>query len=47
MRNNSAPGPDGISWEILKIKGTVLGRAIIEDVAQVVEITESWRNGGI
>jgi len=37
-RNNSAPGPGGISWELLKtISGTRLGRAIIEDVAQVVD----------
>jgi len=36
MRKNSAPGPDSISWKLLKmIRGTALGRATIEDAAQV------------
>jgi len=49
-RNNSAPGPDNISWKLLKaIRGTPLGKAIIEDVAQVTSeehqtrIPEEWR----
>ena len=33
-KNKSAAGPDGISWWLLKmIKGTPLGRAVLEDVA--------------
>jgi len=49
-KNNSAPGLDGISWQLLKkIQGTPLGRAIIEDVAQVADMgketrmPEEWR----
>jgi len=35
-KNNSAPGPDGVSWKLLKkIQNTALGRAVIQDVAQV------------
>lgn len=33
-KNQSAPGPDGISWRVLKIiKCTPLGRAVCEDIA--------------
>jgi len=49
-KNNSAPGPDGISWRLLKaISKTALGEAIIEDVAQVTseggrtKMPEEWR----
>jgi len=49
-RNNSAPGPDGISWKLLKIlKDTGVGRAVIEDAGQVAErrgttrMPERWR----
>ena len=49
-KNNSAPGPDNISWKLLKtISGTMLGKAIIEDVAQVTSedsitrMPEEWR----
>jgi len=49
-KNNSAPGPDNISWRLLKmVSGTQLGRAIIEDVAQVASeehatrMPENWR----
>jgi len=46
----SLAGPDGISWKLLKaIKGTKLGKAVIEDVAQVVSgdgtrMPEEWRS---
>jgi len=50
-RNGSAPGPDGISWKLLKmISGTALGRAVLEDVGQVAEtarvtrMPEKWRD---
>jgi len=49
-KNGSVPGPDRISWKLLKaIKETELGRAIIEDVAQVAlaeatRMPEEWRN---
>jgi len=49
-KSNSAPGPDGISWKLLEaIRETPLGRAIIEDIAQVVgeehttRMPEEWR----
>jgi len=49
-KNNSAPGPDSISWKLLKmLKGTQLGKAVIEDVALVAEegqatrMLEEWR----
>jgi len=49
-RNSSAPGPDGISWKLLKmLKDTEIGRAVIEDAGQVAErrgatrMLESWR----
>jgi len=48
-KNNSAPGPDGVSWKLLKtIKNTPLGRAMVEDVSQVVagvgtKMPEEWR----
>jgi len=33
-RKNSAPGPDGVSWKLLKmIRETTLGKAILDDVA--------------
>jgi len=35
-KNNSALGPHGISWKLLKaLKGTKIGRAVIDDVTQV------------
>jgi len=41
-RNNSAPGPDGISWKLLKaIKDTRLWKVVVEDVEQVAE-SEEW-----
>ena len=49
-RNNSAPGPDGISWRLLKaIKDTRLGKAVLDDVGQMAELgngyygEEEWR----
>jgi len=49
-KGNSAPGPDGISWKLLKlIRNTQLGKALMEDVAQVVDercdtrMPEEWR----
>jgi len=48
-KNGSAPGPDGVSWKLLKmIKDTQLGKAVIEDVAQVAcregtRMPEEWR----
>jgi len=46
--NNSAPGPDRISWKLIKrIKDTRVGRVILEDIAQVVvnmdRMPEEWR----
>lgn len=49
-RNDSAAGPDGISWKLLKaLKNTELGKAVLEDIGQVAEIRggtrmpEEWR----
>ena len=49
-RNDIAAGPDGISWKLLKmLKGTTLGKALLEDISQVAEvgtrtrIPEDWR----
>jgi len=47
-RNDSAPGPDGVSWKLLKkLRNTRVGRAILEDVEQVAgggaRIPEEWR----
>jgi len=37
-RSNSAPGPDGISWKLLKmIKDTAIGKAVLGHIAQVAE----------
>jgi len=50
-RNNSAPGPDGVGWRLLKLlKGTRVGKAMLEDAGQVAErrgttrMPESWRD---
>ena len=50
-RNDSAPGPDGVSWKLLKkLKDTSLGKAVLEDIGQVAEtewltrMPEEWRN---
>lgn len=38
LRNNSAPGPDGVRWKLLKmISDTELGKAILQGIVQVVE----------
>ena len=51
-KNNSAPGPDGISYRLLKmIRQTTLGKAIIRDIArcfpnneqQREDIPETWQ----
>jgi len=49
-RNHSAPGPDGVSWRLLKaLKGKELGEAVLEDVGQMAEVgnryygEEEWR----
>jgi len=48
-KNSSAPGPDGVTWKLLKkIKDTKLGRALLEDAAQVAymegaRMPEEWR----
>ena len=42
-RNNSAPGPDGITWRLLKaLKDTRLGRAVLDDVAQMAELGNGY-----
>ena len=34
-KNNSAPGPDGVSYQLLKmIRQTPLGKAVIRDIAR-------------
>ena len=50
-RNDSAPGPDGISWKLLKmIQHTAIGRAVLQDAGQVAEsknftrMPEEWRD---
>lgn len=50
-RNDSAPGPDGVSWKLLKmIRDTKLGKVVLEDAGQVAEsrsltrMPENWRN---
>ena len=43
-RNNSAAGPDGISWQLVKaLKGTRVGKALLEDIGQVSEIKKGTR----
>jgi len=50
IRNNSAPGPEGITWRLVKpIRDTRLGRAVLDDVGQTAEMgngyhrEEEWR----
>lgn len=47
---SSSPGPDGISWRLLKaLKDTWLGKAILEDIGQMAQVEnryygeEEWR----
>jgi len=43
-RNDSAPGPDGVSWKLLEVlKDTNLGRAALEDAGQVSEASQMTR----
>ena len=38
-KNTSAPGPDGVTWKLLKmIKDTRLGRAVLDDVGMVAQL---------
>jgi len=42
-RNNSAPGPDGITWRLLKAtKDTRLGRAVLDDLGQMAELGKGY-----
>ena len=42
-RNNSAPGPDGVMWRLLKaIKDTRLGRVVLDDVGQMTELSNGY-----
>ena len=50
-RNHSAPGPDGVTWRLLKaIRDTRLGRAVLDDVVQMAEVgnryygEQEWRD---
>jgi len=43
-RNDSAPGPDGVSWKLLKmLKDTSLGKAVLEDIGQVAGMSKAAR----
>jgi len=49
-KNSSAPGPDGVTWRLLKlIKDTRLGGAVLDDVGMVAQLDnryygeEEWR----
>jgi len=42
-RNNSAPGPDGITWRLLKaIRDTRLGKAVLDDVGQMADLVNRY-----
>jgi len=42
-RSTSAPGPDGITWRLLKaLKDTRLGTAVLEDVCQFAEVENRY-----
>jgi len=49
-KSSSCPGPDGISWRLLKaLKDTRLGKTVLEDAGQMAQVgnkyygEEEWR----
>jgi len=38
-KSHSIPGPDGISWRLLKpVRITRAGKAVLEDIGQMAEV---------